>query len=155
MCHLEYKYNTKKKLWKKVKSRSDKHMGGCHFATFPRSDKAELTNKIISPSINAINHKNYPKIITCHFHIHKHCNLSWITQLSANIIKIITQNVFGSTIWNGIPLTLRSLRKNDFTKKITTLLFDILISEDSYLETDEIIHRINHFVKWYCDLHLE
>ena len=53
----------------------------------------------------------------------------------------------GSTIRNyGIPLTLRSLNKNDFTRKIT-LLFDILISEDSYLETYEIIHRIKHFVK--------
>ena len=46
-----------------------------------------------------------------------------------------------------MPLTLGSLRKNDFTRKITTLLFDILISEDSYLETYEIIHRIKNFVK--------
>ena len=42
---------------------------------------------------------------------------------------------------------LQNLRKNDFTRKIRSLLFDILISEDSYLETCEIIHRIKHFAK--------
>ena len=37
-------------------------MGGCHFATFPGSDKAELTNKIISPSISNGNRTEWSPI---------------------------------------------------------------------------------------------
>ena len=51
----------------------------------------------------------------------------------------------GTTIRNGIPLMLRNLRKNDFTRKIASILFAILVSADSYL--DEIIQRIKHFAK--------
>ena len=84
--------------------------------------------------------------------IHPHYTRSsasnnFFTQSSRLSTKLNSVSRTESTIRNGIPLTLRSLRKNDFTRKITTLLFDILISEDSYLETYEIIHRITHFVK--------
>ena len=86
------------------------------------------------------------------FSIHPHYTRSsasnnFFTQSSRLSTKLNSFSRTGSTIRNGIPLTLTSLRKNDFTRKITTILFDILISEDSYLETYEIIHRIKHFVK--------
>ena len=108
-----------------------------------------------------VRHKIAPTRIQKQFqdisNIHPHYSRSsasnnFYTQSSRLSIQLNSFSRTGSTIWNGIPLTLRSLRKKDFTRKITTLLFDILISEDSYLETYEIIHRIKHFVKWYCDL---
>ena len=61
--------------------------------------------------------------------------------------KFFLTNWINYLEWNGTPLTLRNLRKNDFTSKIISLLLDILVSEDSYLETYEVIHRIKHFVK--------
>ena len=39
-----------------------------------------------------------------------------------------------------MPLTLRNLSKYDFKRKIKTVLFDILSSEDSYL--DNVIRNI-------------
>ena len=68
---------------------------------------------------------------------------NFTTQSSRLSIQLNSFSQSGSTI----PLTLRNLRKNDFARKITSLLFHILISEDSYLETCEIIHRIKHFAK--------
>ena len=120
--------------------------------------------KITAKLIHDVRHKIAPTRIQNQFqdisNIHLHYTRSsasnnFYTQSSRLSIKLNSFTPTGSTIWNGIPWTLRSLRNNDFTRKITTLLFDILISEDSYLETYEIVHRIKHIVKWYCDLYLE
>lgn len=67
------------------------------------------------------------------------------TQSSRLSIKLNSFSRIGSTIWNGI--TQKNSRKNDFSRKITSLPFDILISGNSYLETCENIHRIKHFAK--------
>ena len=40
-------------------------------------------------------------------------------QSSRFSIQLNSLSRTGSTIWNGIPLTLRNLRKNDFTRKIS------------------------------------
>ena len=103
-----------------------------------------------------VRHKIAPSRIQKQFqdisNIHPHYTTSsasnnFYTQSSRLSMKLnsFSQNWINYLEWN--PLTLRSLRKNDFTRKITTLLFDILISEDSYLETYEIIHRIKYFAK--------
>ena len=87
-----------------------------------------------------IRHKIAPTRIQKQFqdisNIHPHYTRSsasnnLYTQSSRLSIKLNSFSRTGSTIWKGIFLTLRSLRKNDFTRKITTLVFDILISGDS------------------------
>ena len=112
--------------------------------------------KITANLMYDVRHKIAPSRIQKQFqdisNIHSHYTRSsasnnFYTQSSRLSIQLNSFSRTGSTIWNGIPLTLRDLRKNDFTRKITSLLFDILISENSYLETCEIIHRIKHFDK--------
>ena len=41
-----------------------------------------------------------------------------------------------------MPLTLRNLSKYDFKRKIKRVLFDILTSEDSYLDIRNIIQKV-------------
>lgn len=112
--------------------------------------------KITANLMYDVRHKIAPSRIQKQFqdgsNIHSHYTRSsasnnFYTQSSRLSIQLNSFSRTGSTIWNGIPLTLRNLRKNDFTRKITSLLFVILISENSNLETCEIIHRIKHFDK--------
>ena len=106
-----------------------------------RSNMADKADQALAP-----NEADIQNLIHPHYTRSSASN-NFYTQSSRLSIKLNSLSRTGSTIWNGIPLKLRSLRKNHFTRKITTLLFDILISEDSYLETYEIIQRIKHFVK--------
>ena len=59
------------------------------------------------------------------------------------LTRLSTQlNLFsriGTTIWNEMPLTLRNFSKYDFKRKIKRVLFDIMTSEDSYLDIRNII----------------
>ena len=112
--------------------------------------------KIIANLMYDVGHKIAPSKIQKQFqdisNIHPHYTRSsasnnFYTQSSRLSIQLNSFSRTGSTIWNGIPFTLRNLRKSAFTRKITSLLFDILISEDSYLETCEIIQRIKHFAE--------
>ena len=48
----------------------------------------------------------------------------------------------GLTIWNEMPLTLRNLSKYNFKRKIKRKLFDILTSDDSYLDIRNIIQKV-------------
>ena len=117
-----------------------------------------ITIKITANLMYDVRHKIAPSRIQKQFqdisNIHSHYTRSsasnnFYTQSSRLSIQLNSFSRTGSTIWNGISLTLRNHRKNDFTRKITSLLFDILISENSHLETCEIIHRIKHFDKLY------
>lgn len=44
-----------------------------------------------------------------------------------------------------MPLTLRNLSKNNFKRKIKRKLFDILTSDDSYLDIRNIIQKVKFF----------
>ena len=49
----------------------------------------------------------------------------------------------GVKVWNAIPQALRNLSKNAFKKKkLKQILFNILGSQDSYIDLSEIIQNI-------------
>ena len=48
---------------------------------------------------------------------------------------------FGATLWNEIPCNIRHLPKNK-KKTLRKLLFDILNSEDEYIDTPTLIQKV-------------
>ena len=63
-------------------------------------------------------------------------------QSSRLSIQLNSFSRIGTTIWNEMPLTLRNLSKNNFKRKIKRKLFDILTSDDSYLDIRNIIQKV-------------
>ena len=49
---------------------------------------------------------------------------------------------FGAKLWNEIPCNIRHLPKNKFKKTLRKLLFDILNSEDDYIDTPTLIKKV-------------
>ena len=45
----------------------------------------------------------------------------------------------GVKVWNEIPQALRNLSKNAFKRKLEQILFNILGSQDSYIDLSQII----------------
>ena len=50
----------------------------------------------------------------------------------------------GVSIWNSIPLSVKTLNVSNFRKKIKSLLLNVLGNEDNYLNVSFLIE---HFVK--------
>ena len=48
----------------------------------------------------------------------------------------------GTRIWNEMPVSLRKLSKNAFKRKIKQTLFEILASEDCYIDLPEIVQKV-------------
>ena len=48
-------------------------------------------------------------------------------------------------MWNAIPQALRNLSKNAFKRKLKQILFNILGSQDSYIDSSEIIQKVKYF----------
>ena len=48
----------------------------------------------------------------------------------------------GTKIWNEMPVSLRKLSKNAFKRKIKQTLFEILASEDCYIDLPEIVQKV-------------
>ena len=48
----------------------------------------------------------------------------------------------GVKVWNAIPQALRNLSKNAFKRKLKQILFNILGSQDSYIDLSEIIQNV-------------
>ena len=67
---------------------------------------------------------------------------NFYTQSSRLSIQLNLFSRIGTKIWNEMPLSLRTLSKHDFKRKIKRVLFDILSSEDSYLEIRNIIQKV-------------
>ena len=49
---------------------------------------------------------------------------------------------FGAKLWNEISCHIRHLPKNKFKKTLRKLLFDILNSEDDYIDTPTLIKKV-------------
>ena len=49
---------------------------------------------------------------------------------------------FGAKLWDEIPCNIRQLPKNKFKKTLRKLLFDILNSEDDYIDTPTLIKKV-------------
>ena len=48
----------------------------------------------------------------------------------------------GTKIWNEMPIYLRKLPKNVLKRKIKQILFEILASEDCYIDLTEIVQKV-------------
>ena len=67
---------------------------------------------------------------------------NFYTQSSRLSIQLNSFSRIGTTIWNEMPVTLRNLSKYNFKRKIKRKLFDILTSDDSYLDIRNIIQKV-------------
>ena len=48
----------------------------------------------------------------------------------------------GVKVWNEIPRAFRNLSKNAFRRKLKQILFNILGSQDSYIDLSQIIKNV-------------
>ena len=48
----------------------------------------------------------------------------------------------GVRMWNKVPQALRNLSKNTFKRKLKQILFNILSSQDSYIDLSQIIQNV-------------
>ena len=61
---------------------------------------------------------------------------------SRSSIQVNSFSRIGKKIWNEIPVSLRKLSKNAFKRKIKQTLFEILASEDCYIDLPEIVQKV-------------
>ena len=64
---------------------------------------------------------------------------NFYTQSSRLSIQVNSFSRIGTKIWNEMPETLRKLSKNAFKKQT---LFEILASEDYYIDLPEIVQKV-------------
>jgi len=67
------------------------------------------------------------------------------TQSSRLSIQVNSFSRIGTKIWNEMPMSLRKLPKNVFKRKIKQTLFEILTSEDYYIDLPEIVQKVQLF----------
>ena len=63
-------------------------------------------------------------------------------QSSRLSIQVNSFSRIGTKIWNEMPVCLTKLSKNAFKRKITQTLFEILASEDGYIDLPEIVQKV-------------
>ena len=63
-------------------------------------------------------------------------------QSSRLSIQVNSFSRIGTKIWNEMPVSLRKLSKNAFKRKIKQTLFEILASEDCYIDLPEIVQKV-------------
>ena len=69
-------------------------------------------------------------------------------------MKLLTAHVnsfsrIGTKIWNEMPISLRKFQRNVFKRKIKQILFEILASEDCYIDLSEIVQKVKLNLSMY------
>ena len=59
-----------------------------------------------------------------------------------SMIQVNSFSRIGTKIWNKMPVSLRKRSKNAFKRKIKQTLFEILASEDCYIDLPEIARKV-------------
>ena len=67
---------------------------------------------------------------------------NFYTQSSRLSIQVNSFSRIGTKIWNEMPISLRKLPKTVFKRKINQILFEILASEDCYIDLPVIIQKV-------------
>ena len=67
---------------------------------------------------------------------------NFYTKPSRLSIRVNSFSRIGVKVWNEIPQALRNLSKNAFKRKLKQILFNILGSEDSYIDLSQIIKNV-------------
>ena len=68
---------------------------------------------------------------------------NFYTKPSRLSVQANSYSRIGLKVWNAIPQALRNLSKNAFQRKLKQILFNILGSQDSYIDLSEIIQNVN------------
>ena len=66
---------------------------------------------------------------------------NFYTKPSRLSIQVNSFSRIGVKVWNEIPQALRNLSKNAFKRKLKQILFNILVSQDSYIDLSQIINQ--------------
>ena len=67
-----------------------------------------------------------------------------VTNESYYVEQVRTENmkrafsISGALIWNSIPLSIKTLKKNQFKSELKGKLFEILEKEDDYIRVSDI-----------------
>lgn len=67
------------------------------------------------------------------------------TKPSRLSVQVNSFSRIGVKVWNAIPQALRNLSKNASKRKLKQILFNILGSQDSYIDSSEIIQKVKYF----------
>ena len=67
---------------------------------------------------------------------------NFYTQSSRLSIQANSFSRIGTKIWNEMPMSLRKLPKNVLKRKLKQILFEILASEDCYIDVPVIIQKV-------------
>ena len=67
---------------------------------------------------------------------------NFYTRPSRLSIQVNSFSRIGVKVWNEIPQALRNISKNAFKRKLKQILFNILGSQDSYVDLSQIIKNV-------------
>ena len=67
---------------------------------------------------------------------------NFYTQSSRLSIQANSFSRMGTKIWNEMPMSLRKLPINVFKRKMKQILFEILTSEDCYIDVPVIVQKV-------------
>ena len=86
----------------------------------------------------------FQKTSSCHYY-NTRASASGNFYVNSSDLELykLSFSCFGATLWNEIPCNIRQFPKNKFKKTLRKLLFDILNSEDDYIETPTLIKKVN------------
>ena len=68
--------------------------------------------------------------------------ITFTHKVPLSMIQVNSFSRIGTKIWNEMPVSLRKLSKNAFKRKIKQTLFEILASEDCYIDLPEIVQKV-------------
>ena len=61
-------------------------------------------------------------------------------------------SISGALIWNGTPLFIKTLKKNQFKSELKEKLFEILEKEDDYIRVSDILQCNSQIITWFTSL---
>ena len=77
-----------------------------------------------------------------HYNTRSSASNNFYVQSSRLSIQVNSCSRIGTKIWNEMPVSFRKLSKNVFKRKIKQTLFEILASEDCYIDLPEIVQKV-------------
>ena len=95
-------------------------------------------------SIPVLHQLTFPKLPAFILKAHVHQRLSIFTLKNLHLnVQSKAFSCIGVKIWNGIPTSLKTASKNSLKKSIRTKLIEILETENSYVDIDTLINKMN------------
>ena len=85
----------------------------------------------------------FQKISSCHYY-NTRASASGNFYVNSSDLELykLSFSRFGAKLWNEIPCNIRQLPKNKFKKTPCKVLFDILNSEDDYIDTPTLGKKV-------------